>query len=145
MLEMCRLMPSSVSSGKKNQPWLRPNQPRKPRRSSTTSDVHATTPGAMSGSEPCWLGLAWCRLCLLRHHDAESPTKPPAMIRAVQSFQAPEWKICRCALSWPRNASCVSTIARTAATASCHHESPMRTTATQTPANAAAARIIRVQ
>ena len=67
------------------------------------------------------------------------------MIRAVQSFHAPEVKICRCALSCPRKANWVSTTASAAATASCHQESPMTTTATQMPAKAAIVRMIRVQ
>ena len=65
------------------------------------------------------------------------PTSPPASMRAVQSFQAAESKICRCALSWLRKATCVSTSASAPAIRSWNQELPSRPKPTQTAAKAA--------
>ena len=68
-LEMCRLTPSSMRSGKKNQPWLRPNQPREARagvqrRPPSTRRRPARCPG------PCPAGWArrgaGCACCATR-------------------------------------------------------------------------------
>ena len=65
---MCRLMPSSVSSGKNSQPWRRMNQPGNPvLRRAAMSRVNAMAPGPMSGSRSSWLGATWWRLCLSFH------------------------------------------------------------------------------
>ncbi|OUE25869.1 hypothetical protein BFL37_05680 [Clavibacter michiganensis] len=55
----CRFSPSSVSRGKKSQPWRRMIAPANPRASVASSGRNTSTPGAMSGSFATTFGLAW--------------------------------------------------------------------------------------
>ncbi|MNW57889.1 hypothetical protein D3C74_357220 [compost metagenome] len=66
---MCRLMPSSVSSGKNSQPWWRVMRARKPFCSAALSSRNEMVSVSMSGSLPTRFGFAWWRVCLFIHHE----------------------------------------------------------------------------
>jgi hypothetical protein len=107
--------------------------------------VKAITPMPMSGSLLIWFGALWCLLCLFFHQVMLIPARPPASIRAVQSFQVAESKICRWAESWLRNATCTRISASAPAISSCSQELPSRMNPVMTPPSASSTSPIRVQ
>ena len=84
----------------------------------------------MSESLPIVFGVAWCLLCLLFHQARLIPPTSAPITNAAVSFARLDLKICRCAASWLRKTTCVTTMASATASATCAQLSPMNTAPT---------------
>src|SRR5690348_17564796 len=64
--------------------------------------VNASTEMSTSGSSSSWLGLAWCRLCLLTHQSWLTPIRSE---EHTSELQSPVHLVCRLLLEKKNNRS----------------------------------------